>query len=326
MFQIKSLKLIIACGITSYISFYSQPIIANTLYPSVDTGQPTGSFTLRQGISYSNFSWSISQSSLDNRPLSHLSYEDIEMDTTAVEMNISKLLGFKPSYWDISVQMSYGKVQSGTLIDNDYVYSMGEQSLSTQTTASLKGSTNYGLEIGANRALNASRTSNLDMLLGFTLVRDIYKQTNGYQTYSQGRAFTTPLEIDGLDSRYEALWLGPYVGLAQHYNLGQNKFTFSSKLRGHVYSGEGYWNLRKEFAQPKSFEHSAFGAGIEIKANHILNLTSSMRIEQHVGFDHNRTLSGKDTVFYANGSSMETNLLPAEKNNFFYNIGFTWLM
>ena len=326
MFQITNLKLLFICGLTSFASLYSQSIIASTLSPVFDIQQPSSSVTLRKGISFSNFSWGISQSSLDNRPLSQLSYQDIETDTTSVEMNISKLLGFKPNYWDISTQMSYGKVQSGTLVDNDYSYSASGQSLSTQTTASLKGSINYGLEIGANRSLSSSRISHLDVLLGFTLIRDNYKQTNGFQTYSQERLLSSPVEIEGLNSSYEALWLGPYIGLAQHYNLGQNKFTFSSKLRGHVYSGEGRWNLREEFAQPKSFEHSAYGAGVEVKANHVLNLTSSMRIEQHVGFDHSRTLNGKDTVFYADGNSIETNLLPAEKNNFFYNIGFTWLM
>ncbi len=282
------------------------------------------SISVTHGIQYSNFSWEISRSSNDSRPISMLDYSDMHVDQTKATININDLLRFKPSNWTFATTLGYGKIRSGTLIDSDYSYSNSGQTLETQSIASLKGSKTYLIDVEVQRNLSQSKFSNTQFNTGINWTQENYKLSQGYQKISQAQSVDN--EILGLNSGYDTQWLGPYAGLSQSFFFDHQTLQINSRLKGFIYTAEGQWNLREEFAQPKSFEHLAFGTGIELSLTHKLEITNSMFLKQDAGFSYARTFDGSDEVFYKNGSTQSTQLLPVEKTDFSYNVGFSWVM
>jgi len=99
-------------------------------------------------------------------------------------------------------------------------------------------------------------------VIGYSYHEQNLTMTDGYQTIPPSGRFS------GLDSTYETEWKGPFIGL---------DFTFrrdeKSKIKPDIetflrieyhmvdFYAEADWNLRTDFAHPKSFEHEADGYG-----------------------------------------------------------------
>jgi hypothetical protein len=77
---------------------------------------------------------------------------------------------------------------------------------------------------------------------------------------------TTPASpIQGLDSTYDASWLGPWLGIDLSFQITERVALFGS-LEYHwaAFHAEGNLNLRNDLAHPRSFEQDADGKGFLI--------------------------------------------------------------
>lgn len=68
----------------------------------------------------------------------------------------------------------------------------------------------------------------------------------------------------------------------------------------------GNWNLRTDFAHPKSFEHKANGYGIVSQAGMDFALGRSWTARADLGYRYWTTEAGTDKTFFANGTNTVT--------------------
>lgn len=112
----------------------------------------------------------------------------------------------------------------------------------------------------------------------------------------------------GLDSSYDANWFGPWVGVDLAYALGNFSLFGSAEYHYAYYWAEANWNLRSDFAHPKSFEHDADGYGViaSLGADYVI----SDRWSVNATFDYQlfKATHGTDTTFFADGTASETRL------------------
>lgn len=67
--------------------------------------------------------------------------------------------------------------------------------------------------------------------------------------------------LENLDSDYRSEWWGPWLALRYRWQADPWHIALRQQWYQSNYYGEGRWNLRDDFAQPRSFEHRADGDG-----------------------------------------------------------------
>ena len=99
-------------------------------------------------------------------------------------------------------------------------------------------------------------------VIGYSYHEQNLTMTDGYQTIPPSGRFS------GLDSTYETEWKGPFIGLDFTFRRDEKrkiKPDIETFLRIEYHMADFYaeadWNLRTDFAHPKSFEHEADGYG-----------------------------------------------------------------
>jgi hypothetical protein len=99
-------------------------------------------------------------------------------------------------------------------------------------------------------------------VIGYSYHEQNLTITDGYQTIPSSGPFP------GLDSNYETEWKGPWIGLDFTFRADEKRKmapaieTFINiEYHWADYYAQADWNLRTDFAHPKSFEHEADGHG-----------------------------------------------------------------
>jgi len=135
----------------------------------------------------------------------------------------------------------------------------------------------------------------------------------------------------GLDSAYDAEWKGPWVGFDLiftskdvHRHLAQVEAYVNLEYHWADYSAEADWNLRADFAHPKSFEHEADGHGIILSAG--WNVVWSDHWALNANFDYQdwSTDHGTDRTFFSDGSVEETRLNEVNWKSYAIMVGLSY--
>ena len=99
-------------------------------------------------------------------------------------------------------------------------------------------------------------------VIGYSYHEQNLTITDGYQTFPPSGSFP------GLDSTYETEWKGPWIGLDFTFRTDEKrKITpeietlISIEYHWADFYADADWNLRTDFAHPKSYEHEADGHG-----------------------------------------------------------------
>lgn len=290
--------------------------------PYKDVDIKTETVSISQGVSADEFSWSVNSSSTSNAMLSSLSFRELDIETTSLTLDLNHLTGMGGHTWEPRVSFIYGEVKNGFLEDLDYDASNG--SVTTKSTADLKGSSLFEGQIGFARYLSSTPGSDLQLELGFQWLSDQFEQTNGVQYVSRGISLEAPRRIDNLNSRYTSHWAGPFAGLSKTNHWANQSLEMGLQFQTSVYYATGQWNLRSDLAQPKSFDHLAFGAGLKLQGQHIVQLSDNVSLHQTASFGYQTTAPGRDRVYLADGSESDTTLNPMKREALSYNLGLVW--
>lgn len=141
-------------------------------------------------------------------------------------------------------------------------------------------------------------------LIGYSYHRQNLTITDGYQTIPATGAFA------GLDSSYNAEWLGPWVGA--DFALRHPDFSLYGSMEFHAasYHAEADWNLRTEFRHPTSFEHFATGGGAVLSGamDFPVRKDSPWIFSASVDIQGFRALTGLDRTYMATGAIIDTEL------------------
>ena len=139
----------------------------------------------------------------------------------------------------------------------------------------------------------------LKALAGLSVHGQNLTMTDGYQTISLDN--DPPVgPFDGLDSFYRSRWLGPWVGGAIAMEPSEG-FSTGFRFLYHLafYYAWADWNLRDDFAHPKSFEHMAIGSGFDLKGG--IGIGKTLQLSADVAFRYWLTGRGIDRTFFSGG-------------------------
>jgi hypothetical protein len=146
-------------------------------------------------------------------------------------------------------------------------------------------------------------------VIGYSYHEQNLTMTDGNQTIPPSGPFP------GLDSTYETEWKGPFIGLDfiwrtdGRHEVKPEMETYL-RLEYHIadFYAEADWNLRSDFAHPKSFEHEADGHGIILNAGIKFLFNSNWLFSVSLDYHNWDTDPGTDRTFFSNGNILETQL------------------
>ncbi len=258
------------------------------------------------GYRHDEFDWNIAGTTDGTDPniLSELSWKDLIIHQVSLGLHVHTMSGlYMRNYF------AYGVIVDGENQDSDYDEDDRQMEFSRSNNQADKGHTrDFSIGIGYTIPFNSDFFS-LAPLIGYSYHRQELRMTDGYQTIPSLGSFPD------LDSKYDATWQGPWVGL--DFNLGLNtisrylrfmEFCIGFEHHWAAYDATADWNLRTDFKHPKSFEHEADGQGDKFSIglkNHLGKMTTfGIFYEQQQW----TTQSGIDRVFLTTGQAIETRL------------------
>ena len=253
------------------------------------------------GYRYDQFDWNIAGAMNGCCPdvQSELSWQDLHIAQFAINAigRVSRLY-YKGRF-------GYGAIIDGNVLDTDY----GANGRS-MTTSKIEAGADKGYVLDAKLGLGFS-VYNLN---GFEVVPML-----GYSYSKQKLALNPQAEyhvgggsLHGLDSTYSARWMGPWVGLDLLMKKSKN-WNIALGFEYHLadYYAEANWNLRSDWAHPKSFEHFNNGmAGQGILGSLDLRYQFSQKwygtfMTEFQKWDVD---GGTDRTFLANGNTVDVQL------------------
>ena len=173
---------------------------------------------------------------------------------------------------------SYGWVQSGENQDSDYAgnnrtleFSRSVNDVDGSRVMDFKGGVGFQFPLG-----DSNQHYFVPLIIGLSYQNQHLKMTDGRQEvsnlanaliYDPNIVSLPPLgQISGLNSSYDATWLGVWLGYDFLFNL-KDRGTVTLRLEHHRsnYRAKANWNLRDDFDHPVSFEHEANGRGLVLE-------------------------------------------------------------
>lgn len=267
------------------------------------------------GYRVDEIDWSIAGGGID--VLSELEWEDLEIYQLRAAGSLTLERGDFPHFAShLRGSAGYGWIVDGDNRDSDYAGPGRTQEFSRSENSSDDGDV-LDLSIGLGpRFRFLDDTLALTPLFGLSYHEQNLEITDGFQTVSVPVIFPpfiiVPPDVGpfaGLDSSYETKWRGPWLGLDVDWHPAA-RFTLSGSAEYHWadYEAEADWNLRSDFAHPKSFEHEADGSGVVLSVAAAFDLSDSWALRLSADYQEWETDAGTDRVFFSDGSIAESRL------------------
>ncbi len=279
----------------------TQPINPSTTDVQKKIGQKIFTeFGLSIGNRTDDIDWNIAGDINGNNPnvLSELTWSDLEI----FQIELSNKTIIRDLFY-LRGSFGYGWILEGSNQDSDYLGDNRTLEFSRSNNDASDGDV-----MDASLGLGLHFSFGLDWfgitpLIGYSYHQQNLTITDGFQTIPNTGPFT------GLNSSYDTEWEGPWIGLDFDFKVKKKHSLFINfEYHWADYYAEADWNLRTDFAHPKSFEHIAEGNGIVISTGAIFFYNYPVSL--HLNFDYQdwNTDPGTDRVFFSNGTIIETRL------------------
>lgn len=261
---------------------------------------------LSVGLGYrvDNLNWTISGTNGTPNILSELDWEKVESAVLSTEYRWSNKtqLYFRGNF-DAGLIFD-GGVRDSDYLGDDRTYEFS-RSYSDTTDGSLldfSAAVGYRFDIPLD---GGSSRLHLMPIVGYAYSTQDFDITNGTQVLS---AYGFPVELGdfaGLDSSYDTVWKGPWVGLDLELRVGDTySLTGSLSYYWLDYEAEADWNLRSDFAHPVSFRQDADGDGISFSLGYRYNLSTHWFTTINYTYRDFSTDRGNDTTYFSDGSTV----------------------
>ncbi len=128
--------------------------------------------------------------------------------------------------------------------------------------------------------------------------------------------------FSGLDSRYNATWHGPFLGLETEAGTENHRLRVRGEVTGLNYSATAKWNLRPDLNPEKSFRHEATGTGLNLSADYTYQITPATGLTATAELEHFKAdKDGIDRSYFVDGTTGDTKLNEAVWSSQAYRIG-----
>ncbi len=260
-----------------------------------------------------NFDWSISGDINGANPniLSELKWTDLKING----LKLSAVSLVEKSYY-LRSSVNYGWITSGKNRDSDY---FGDNRTFEFSRSDNKTDDGYVKELSMGLGYqfkDASGSTMLAPMVGYSYHMQKLKITDGFQSIPLNGPFP------GLNSTYESIWKGPWIGFDVSY-IGSDKITFSGVFEYHWidFNAEADWNLRSDFAHPKSFAQDADGNGISFSLGMDYLLKNNWSVVSGLNFRDWSTNFGVDRTYFVDGTTIATGLNEVSWHVFSFSMG-----
>jgi len=284
------------------------------------------------GYRLDELDWNIAGPNGSPNIISELTWSDIELMT--FELGVKRCFS---ANWLAGFEASYGYVFNGDNQDSDYSGNNRAQEFSRSNNNADSGMA-IDASVYAGYKLKLVEKNELALYLipkvGFSYASQFMRMKNGNQTLSEpAPAFgitednLMPLgSFSGLDSKYDATWFGPWLGLESELELGRSLHV-SLNLEYHYayYDATADWNLRSDFQHPESYTQEAEGYGLvsNIEAKYRLSQKSSVLLSVDYE-DWNADKGGKQNFKFANDIELSSTLNEVNRRSKGINVGFSY--
>lgn len=277
-------------------------IIKSQDVSDADSSYNTFYIKLTGGINNNDFKWSIAGPKNTPNILSELHWYDIKSFSTGIEFEGTVYKGLF-----CSADATYGSIYKGKNRDSDYGDDNKINEVFRSINRSDKGNLwNVSLGVGYMIPLSVGE---LKCKVGPSL---------GYYYGSQKFFITDAMQeipfnaqIIGVNSTYKTKWksnLG-WIGLNLYIEFAERWWiNMIYKYHDVVYYAEADWNLIDEFMHPKSFEHSAFGYGLQGDWSFGYKISNHISLNINIEYNNWTTGKGTDKLFKADGTTPITRL------------------
>ena len=287
------------------------------------------SFAFNNGYRADDLDWNIAGDSTGNNPniLSELSWNDLKIYQAKADGRVIL------DWFYLRGSIGYGWILDGENQDSDYgadnrtlEWSRSNNSADNGNVMDASVGMGYPFEPGPGWL-------RMTPLLGYSFHEQNLTMTNGEQTLSDS-SISIPLfgispspvgPISGLNSTYESNWKGPWAGIDLSIEASRSLNLFGSfEYHWANYEAEANWNLRTDFAHPKSFEHIANGKGIVVSGGGTYAIDKHWLISANVDYQKWSTDAGTDRTFFSSGATSITRLNEVNWSSFAALLGIVY--
>ncbi len=261
--------------------------------------EPGPELSLTAGPRTDNFDWNIAAADGTPNILSELTWDDLRI----YQLKAAAKLAMNGPFY-MRGHLGYGWIWDGSNQDSDYTGNdrTGEYSRSNNKSDGgevwdASAAIGYTLDLGVVE---------VSPLLGYSYHAQYLQMTDGYQTICTGACTGSVGPFAGLDSSYDALWYGPWVGVDLRYKTRNRRLTLYGTFELHLvlYRAEANWNLRSDLQHPISFEHTGDGEGALVSLGADYKLKGGWSVLANLDADAWRVKDGIDRTFYADGPGL----------------------
>jgi hypothetical protein len=272
--------------------------------------------SLKAGFRSDKLDWNIAGDTEGHNPniLSELIWEGVKIFEVKAGYRADLT---KKQYLKLS--FGYGWINDGDNQDSDYIGDDRTLEFSRSNNDADEGSV-WDISLGMGFKNEVTPALSVNPAVGVSFHRQNLVIRNGHQTVaSPGTPPVGP--IDNLNSKYKANWYGPWAGLDARYEAEKLAFTAGAEIHVARFMAEADWNLRTDLDHPKSFEHTALGAGIVTEAGAEYALGESWALTANAGYQRWRAFGGRDRTFFKNGAAADTRLNAVNWSSFVFSLG-----
>jgi hypothetical protein len=281
--------------------------------------------SLSTGYRVDDLSWNIAGNVNGGNPnvLSELAWSGLEtlQATVSGRALVNEWLYVRGS-------LGYGYTFSGDNQDSDFLGNNRTQEYSRSSNSADGGSVldavvgiGYQFEVLSNKL-------KLIPLIGYSYHEQNLTMTDGFQTISTPGHVPRTLPygpIQGLDSTYDASWLGPWLGIDLSFAATERATLFGTfEYHWAKYEAEANWNLIPFLSHPKSFEHDADGKGYLFVLGAEYVLSGPWSLNMTFNYQKWSTEPGLDRLYYAGGPVAETRLNEVDWDSYAFMLGIVY--
>ena len=255
-------------------------------------------FSLGTAYRHARLDWNIAGNLAGAAPniLSELIWHDLDIAQLngAVQVSVNDRLVLRGS-------AAYGGVVNGKVQDSDYDGDNRTMEFLRSNSEGRGQVADASIGLGYHFRIydqTAGRYAHLTPMAGYSRHIQYLKITDGMQT------IPAKSPIANLDSRYDADWSGPWLGVNLRMETSERSaLTIDFEYHWADYYAKADWNLRDDLVHPVSYRHDTTGVGV------VASLAFSQALSKRWGFivrieSQNWTTNpGVDTLYTINSSS-----------------------
>lgn len=275
--------------------------------------------SLKAGFRSDKLDWNIAGDTEGHNPniLSELIWEGVKIFEVKAGYrgDLNKKQYLKCSF-------GYGWINDGDNQDSDYKGDNRTREYSRSNNDADEGNV-WDLSLGIGFKNKVTPDLSVNPVVGASFHRQNLVIRNGHQTVASIPDGTPPVgPINNLNSRYKANWYGPWAGVDAGYKASEKlAFTAGAELHIARFLAEADWNLRTDFDHPKSFEHTALGAGFVTEAGAEYAYGEGWALTANAGYQRWKAFNGRDRTFFKNGAVSDTRLNAVNWSSFVFSMG-----